>query len=261
MQTITCADLRGWLVHHSAQPTVASPAESRLDPYVLDHHVLDCARCRGALMMLLVALDQVPLPLEAITHAECQAQLAAYIDEEQHAGTPAARASYPQVWWHLWICASCAETYALTLALLDAEQHGLLPAMPIVPPVPRRRYEEIARQQLPRALITRTLGVQGGLGISRGDDTGEIVLVDGDWPGFQLTLSVQQQPDGAWTIRVLTDPPIRGRILLTLGTTLFTATFDPSGTALVASVPNELLTAIDGPDLLLSIEIEDPDAS
>jgi hypothetical protein len=99
--------------------------------------------------------------------------------------------------------------------------------------------------------------VPRGLGSSRGDDPGETVLVDGDGAGSQRTLSVQQQPDGAWTIRVTTEPPIRGRIVLTLGTTRFSAAFDLGGTALVPSVPNDLLAATDGPDLLLSIEIED----
>jgi len=67
-----------------------------------------------------------------------------------------------------------------------------------------------------------------------------------------LLLSVEQQPNYHWSVRVELMPPLAGWLVLTLGETVFRACFDAQGTA--ADVPAELLAGADGPDLTLGLE-------
>jgi hypothetical protein len=48
-------------------------------------------------------------------------------------------------------------------------------------------------------------------------------------------------------------PAPAGHLVLTLGAAVFRARFDPSGLASVSDVPAALLTAVNGPDMVVDI--------
>src|SRR5215213_7057658 len=97
------------------------PATHTLASY---NHLSTCSRCRVGLLLLTRAFDpEPPLLGTSISCEACQADLPAYIDRE--AENPAAAAAmYPHVWWHLWTCEECAQTYEFTHMLLDAQREG-----------------------------------------------------------------------------------------------------------------------------------------
>lgn len=121
---MTCDDVRQLL--HSVVQFGFLPAlpEDAID------HIAACAECRGATLLLATTVAETS-PLNAIGCADCQEHLAAYIDQELEAGAKAAAKSYPQIWRHLWLCASCAETYQLTHALATATKAGDIPPPPL----------------------------------------------------------------------------------------------------------------------------------
>jgi hypothetical protein len=67
-------------------------------------------------------------------------------------------------------------------------------------------------------------------------------------------LSVEQQPDQNWTVRVTLTPPLDGWLVLMLGEAAFRACFDAQGTAVVTDMPATLLAGADGPDLTVGLE-------
>lgn len=96
-------------IQHSLAPTPAQCA-----------HVAACSLCRGALAVLLAERISVA-PQPPIDCNACMHDLAALIDLQRSVGILLATREYPVVWWHLWCCSLCAESYALTCDLLAAE--------------------------------------------------------------------------------------------------------------------------------------------
>lgn len=93
-------------------------------------HLERCETCRGAMLLLSEALGLAPSPaFPTCDCATCRSGLAAYIDRERH-DPAAAAAAAPAIWWHLWACRDCAETYRLTYLMLDAANLGELPPLP-----------------------------------------------------------------------------------------------------------------------------------
>jgi len=254
MQTTSCDQIRAWLLQPGTTSALGPPDE------LLCSHVAACPTCRGAVVLLLTELLHAPLPIDPIPCDACQAQLAAFIDLEQAQGVAAALMAYPTVCWHLWTCADCAEIYHMTMTLLASERQGELAPIPLAPQRPQPRHQQIGQIRLPRALLQRTLAVPSLLGMARGADEDETVLATEDWPGCQITLSVRRQDDGSWTGSVTAEPPVSGRIVLTLGTSVFTASFDPSGIAVVAAIPRQLLIAPESPAMTLSMEADPAEA-
>lgn len=86
-------------------------------------HIAQCPQCRAALLALVQSLSpEARIPM-AHSCAGTQSRLAAYIDLERQDAHAAAE-QYPDIWWHLWLCESCAATYEAVHALLDAQRRG-----------------------------------------------------------------------------------------------------------------------------------------
>jgi hypothetical protein len=225
-------------------------------------HLHTCSRCRAGLLLLVRGFDPQPDQLAASRACEpCLEDLAAFIDLEIEDPALAA-ATYPYVWWHLWICESCSQTYELTHALQSAQQAGVLqplrlrprPAPPAVAPAKRIA---LTRQMLMLALPQR-LGTRS---VSRGGAGGSYVLYDdfADEPERrQLTIVAQEQADGRWQLVVSVVPPPDGLLAITAGTLRLVAPFGPDGRATIADVPADVLAGPDGPNL--EIDIVPPEA-
>jgi hypothetical protein len=193
------------------------------------------------------------------TTIECQRcldDLPAFIEQEIEDPMQAIRA-YPHVWWHTLTCPMCAETYELTRALVAAEQRGEIAAPTLADLAasftPRlQTFLRLTRQFLNIALPPPMLAR-----VARGHDEGPAVLSQGDaGAGRQFVLSVQEQPDHAWSVIVAVTPSPGGWLVLTLGQEIFRARFDEHGNAVVADVPAALLVAADGPELVVGIETD-----
>jgi hypothetical protein len=93
-------------------------------------HISSCERCRAALLSLAQTLGLSPSPaFPGLDCAACQSDLAAYIEAER-ASPAAAALRFPALWWHLWACPVCAETYRLTQLLMDEAARDNLPPLP-----------------------------------------------------------------------------------------------------------------------------------
>jgi len=115
------------------------------------------------------------------------------------------------------------------------------------------------RLHLKRSFLNYTLPRPiAALGPLRGRHHDNTVLVADDDEHNPLTLSVQRQPDNNWRVSVTFAPPLSGWLVLTLGDNAFRARFDAHGHAVVSDVPDALLGATDGPDLLLEIDPDSP---
>jgi hypothetical protein len=246
MNQIACEEIRRGL-------GAAAQADHPIQPAPpLQAHVAGCATCQGALLLLAAAALDVPAPA-TIDCQCCLEDLPAFIERDLDDTRAAARV-YPQVWWHLWTCPECAETYRLAGALLAAERRGAItaPAARAVAPAPLPQpllhlvRDFLARALPPPARLARAM---------RGPNEGPVVLSSRALgAGRQLTLSVQEQPDGDWSVIVAVTPPQAGWLVLALGDTRFRTRFDAQGDAVVACVPAALLAATAGPDLVVGIE-------
>jgi hypothetical protein len=219
-------------------------------------HLHTCSRCRAGLLLLVRGFDPEPDQLATSRACEpCLEDLAAFIDLETEDPALAA-ATYPYVWWHLWICESCSQTYELTHALQNAQQAGVLQPLRLqlrsAPSAVLARRIALTRHMLMLALPQR-LGMRS---VSRGGEGGSYVLYDdfADEPERrQLTIVAQEQADGRWQIVVSAAPPPDGLLVVTSGTLRLAAPFGPDGRATIADVPAEVLTDPDGPNLEIGI--------
>jgi hypothetical protein len=249
MDQITCKEVRQWLetAARSNQHIQPSPA--------LQVHVGGCAMCKGALL-LLVATAAVMSSPETIDCQDCLDNLPSFVDHEQDDPIGAVRV-YPQVWWHLWTCQECSETYHLTSILLAAEQRGELSPFPspTAKPTPPK-LEPSVLLRLTRQFLRRALPPPMLLAPTmRGQSEGPVVLSSCVVAaGRQLTLSVQEQSNGDWSVSVDILPPQSGWAVLVFGDKRFRTLFDTQGAAVVAHVPATLLASTAGPDLVVEIE-------
>ncbi len=250
MEAGRCATVRQAVRHalSARQPAALEPA--------LAEHIAGCAACRAALLATIAELFGVAVLPQAIGCERCMDDLPELVEREL-AGT--LRNSIPdlaQVWWHLWTCAACAQTYDLTRDLLVAEQRGALQAFAparllqaLNPPI--QNLLRLTRQFLNRALPAPQA-------VMRGVDHGPSVLSEGNaHAGRFFTLSVLQQPNHDWQIEVLLTPPAKAWLILTLGENVYRARFDVQGSATIADVPAAIFAAPDGPDLTVGIESDE----
>jgi hypothetical protein len=219
-------------------------------------HLSGCSRCRAGLLVLVRGFD--PEPNRSATSRDCeacQADLPAFIDLEAEDPAQAA-AAYPHVWWHLWTCQTCSQTYEFTHILLDAQRSGEIPPLRLPHQmaqraVPIARRVRLTRQALAFALPHRPSMVS----VPRGEDDRYVLFDDiEDEPEHrQFTVAVQEKTDGFWQMVVTAIPPPDGLLVLIVGTLRLVAPFDPSGIASLSGIPQEVFILPDGPDLEISI--------
>lgn len=229
------------------------PDAAAQPPDALVEHVAGCAACRGALLVLMTSLLEAP-PAQGIACEQCQEDLAAYIDAELAGGPRQAVRAYPEVWWHLWTCQDCAETYRVTLAIVSDEDLSSKEA------TARNQLDHVltaARAwlfELPRAILNLTFD-PGPLLVAMGDeDDTPTVLLDREQDGHRVVLSVQPAGEGQWSALVEVYPPSPGVVSLELDAARYADTLDPHGRAQLHGLPTALLTALDGPGVRLRIE-------
>jgi hypothetical protein len=230
-------------------PATLSPAACQ--------HLSACSRCRAGLLVLLRAFDPKPDRLATSEDcAPCQADLAAFIDLEITDPVLAA-ATYPHVWWHLWICGTCSQTYEGVRVLLDAQQSGELPPFRLPAPAPQRGMPVVRRITLTRQALTLALPVrQAPFTVTRGAGDDSYVLYDeaADEPEQRrFTIVVQEQPEGRWQMSVSVWPPLAGLLVLSIGSVRLAAPFAPNGTATIHDLAPQVLTDPTAPNLEISI--------
>lgn len=219
-------------------------------------HIAACPSCRTALFLLASDLLQIAVPETPLPCDQCMDDLPAYIDLERDEGIQVAATTYPHIWWHLWTCADCAETYQMTLAIQAAEATGALTPIPLaslIQPLPAHPLTRLIRSvKLPRPVIFRALVPIAGAQLSGGTPSDALIHDDED-ANYELRTTVQKR-HGAWHVLVQIDPPISGDAVIQFGSDTFRAAFDHAGAAQIGPIPAELLLAADGPDLDLRIE-------
>jgi hypothetical protein len=249
MDTRFCSDVHNWITELDDLTAHSAPSPA------LCAHVASCARCRGALLLLVADLLAAPLELAPLSCEQCQDDLAAYIDLERDEGTGAALRAYPQLWWHLWTCVDCAESYRMVLALHEAEANNILPPVPLSslvgPSSPRRPALRMPAITLRRALLRGVLVPH--FGASMGGHDEDAIIYEADDEGYEIRTSVRRH-NGQWSVIVALDPPIVGAVVVAIGAARFRAQLDPHGQATIGPLPGELLASVDGPDMDIRIE-------
>ena len=247
MEGQNCKRVRRWLRQQDPDDSVALP------PLDISDHVADCPVCRGALTTLMATLLHSSPEADAVSACVNPQDMAAYIDIERNEGALAAFQRYPHVWWHLWTCRECAETYHLTGMLLDAEEAGALMPLPFLQPEPPVQLRLPNPLHLGRAFITQVFGHQLLLGPAWGGDNEEFVLSEEDSAEYHVCLSVQQH-NSTCELILTVKPPIPGQAVVSIGSAVFRASFDTIGKAVFDTIPTDLLTTADGPDLTITFE-------
>jgi hypothetical protein len=221
------------------------------------HHLITCDRCRAGLLLLVGAtVPSVSTSTSPQICDHCQSQLAAFIDLESSDPVSAA-ATYPQVWWHLWTCHTCSQTYEFIRMLIEAEKSGALQPLRLNVHPPQTAAASIWRVPLTRPMLMQALpSRQPAFAITRGAITDTYVLFDEveDEPEpRELTITVQEQADDAWQMVARMLPPPEGLLVLAAGGVRLVTPFDADGTAVIADIAADLLIDPQGPDLEVSV--------
>jgi hypothetical protein len=254
MKTLTTQDVLQWIQHAIANEQFDPPSDE------LCAFIATCDVCKGALALLLTSAFDVPHPTQTVSMQQCQDDLAAYIDIEYAEGTAPALREYPHVWWHLWTSPELAETYRLTRLLAAAEQPGSLPSLAL--PLPAHRHTP--RMALPQVHISgsflqRTFASRQLLGMARGADNDDPLMVEEKTGGSMFHIDVQPDDAETWNVIVTVNPPVAGCAVLTRGETILEAALNEQGVAVIAAVPEALLTMADDSDLVVRLRTEDAD--
>lgn len=223
----------------------------------LYEHLSTCTRCRTGVVLLLSGFAPESGRTETDEAcASCQADLAAFIDHE--AKNPAlAAATYPHVWWHLWTCPTCSQTYRFTRTLLDAHQSGELPSLrlPKTTTQPARVSHQV---RLSRRTLQLALPIRASRSVvMRGSSDRYVIFDDPDREPEkrQFTIIVQEQDDGHWQMIVTKKPPLDGLLVLTSGDLRLVAPFTPDGTAIIDNINSEVLLHPNNPDIEIGIVV------
>ena len=250
MNTITCAQSLSW-VQQALKTRQSAPAGLAL-------HIANCPVCRPALALLMAQILDMPPVSTRTTCAVCQADLAAFIDAEEADGLEALR-TYPHVWWHLWQCNSCAETYELTRDLLLADQQGQFTIQPTSNPTRGREPFGQVLVRLTREYLNLALPIPSAqLGVARGEIGETVVYESSPAEEPNISLALEQHPDSSWNVTVQVTPPTSGWIALQMGPHLYNAQFNSDGRAIIAAIPSAVVAALDGPGLIVSARLDQP---
>lgn len=249
MQLLLCEQVQTWLQQKGDNPIHAPPP-------VLYTHVAGCSRCKGALVLFMTALLKSSgkwTPGKTACE-DCERDIAAYIDIEREASLTVAVREYPHVWWHLWTCPDCAESYQTIVALLEAEANGQLIPMPRASAA-IQQTSLTDRFKFLYSVIRDMLSVPPALGFAMGEADTDAVLLDEELAGYSVTLSVQKQSHEYWQVMALVDPGAEGRITLIFGDTTFHAYLRPGSDTIISDIPVALITADDDQQMMVEIEI------
>jgi hypothetical protein len=236
-----CDDVRSWLTQREQAPP---PAE-------LCEHVAACPNCRGALALLLASQA---LPETAIACDEADELLAAFVEYERASGAMAAAQRYPDVWWHLWTCSECAQTYAIMSTLVAAAESAALPALPLLARLAAPQRPALPRLRLARDFLHALFGPHLALGNAWGPGDDAPLIAEAAADGYHISVHVRVATTDGWDVIVLVAPPMTGQALLTCGELMLRATLNERGEGLIRAVPLELLAGAEGPELLVAIE-------
>ncbi len=253
MEAISCRDVVAWL-HQNIHA-----AQRSQPPAAVIEHIAGCDRCRGALLLLFTEALQPGQPIAALTCDQCENRLATFVELEGATDMITAARQLPDVWLHLCTCADCWEVYTMLQRVVAVERQGLLPRATLhTPPAP-------APSQWPLTFISRAVlqvvfpspsASFMAAGITRGDTPVDMVLDAQEETDPQFVISVRRNKDLRWELRASVTPHPVGWLLLALGENRFRARFDGQGVAVVPDIPEMLLTAVDGPDLTVSVEVD-----
>lgn len=225
-------------------------------------HVLRCPRCRGSLVALLAERYGVPPPTGEPACAALD-DLPAYLDCELAEGEAVAAVRYPAVWWHLWVCAACAEEARLTRALLVADAAGEVAPVPAAEPSASAAPPAVSLSPWPLLYLERdflyaAITPQIALGAAWSDDDEATLIAEESVGLYRVALYARPREAGNWSLSVMVSPVVRAVAVLRFGTWVFRAPFDATGTATVAAVPGALLSGRVGPPLEVRIEPPEP---
>lgn len=233
-----CAEVQAWL---------AGKADGPLPAELLDH-VANCSLCRGA---LLLALSVADADLPAIDCDACEQLLPELI--ELRDGLPPDRPELLRLLVHLVTCEACREIYALSLALVAAEQVGLLAAPP------RALQASVGSGTVHLLRLSReilNLLLPGAAETMRGSGETKVVLAEGEAEqGFGVSVLATAASAAAWTLSVRLSPASAGWVRVLLGDAVYRAPLLSDGTAEIDGIPAPLLGAVDGPALEVTAEL------
>lgn len=242
-----CELVQRWLQQQGPLP----PPEELVD------HVVACVNCRGAITATMAALLDVDSAPE-VSCGACQDDLDAYIDSENAHGPKEAFRRYPHVWWHLWVCPECAETYHLTCVLVHAANVGDIDPLPFAPkyisPAAKPRLPML---RLPRAFLHAVFAPHMALGTAWSSGNGEQLIAEEKIAPYHIAVSVEQLHATGCSIGIVITPPVTGAAVVRFGETVFRSVFDSAGKATIPAVPAILLTDAAGPDMELTINLAD----
>jgi len=246
-----CSHVIAEVAHALQQKTAAGLSPSAY------HHLITCDRCRAGLLLLVGAtVPAASVPTSPQTCDLCQSQLAAFIDLESSDPVSAA-ATYPQVWWHLWTCHTCSQTYEFIRMLIASEKTGALQPLRISAHPPQTAAASIWRVRLTRPTLTMALpSRQPALALTRGGQTDTYVLFDEAEDGpepRELTITVREQAGDVWQMVARMQPPPEGLLVLAAGALRLVAPFELDGTAVIHDIAADLLIDPQAPDLEISV--------
>ncbi len=244
MNSKQCASAREYL---RAVFVECQPVAPTSDLYT---HLTSCNACRGIFALYMADAVGMAVPPGPIRCDDCEQDIAALIDMERAEGTLAARTAFPRLWWHLWTCASCAETYRMTRLLLSSTR------IPSSDP-PRRARSQLL-ERFDRAYLSGSLDNTYVMGARRGRP-GVPIVISSSEPGEnpQCSFSIQCQRSGEWTLQVTVQPTPSAWLLASLGPFEGRARFGEDGRADIEGVPADLLLSSTGPDLEFSLEYDE----
>lgn len=227
-------------------------------------HIAECSLCRGTLAVLLASTLGAAKPPRAIRCSRCQQDIPAIVELMLAEGRAAVAQHYPEAWWHMWSCASCAEKYQMTRDLLEQAPAALLrPLMLLDPAVPARLRSALSRHgheflyhELALPLMSQhdKRGAAARAYRSSSLPGATIEFCDKQVGDRWLTVSITSQRHGLCRFNVHLVPPPAEELVLTLGTFEARARFDANGNASISGVPFELIAEPTGPDLELALE-------
>lgn len=245
------------IVHHFSHILYT---DDPVDPAIVTH-ITACATCRGALLVLLADLIDVPPAPTTITCTQCAVDLAAYVDCELDLGLQTARETYPHVWWHLWLCLTCATTYQATRQLAQATRNGTLELPPLagsrITPSTTVWYTTAVPPMVLAQVQQSVASVWGPLRSTTPLDP-QVVVCD-HCNDHTIELTLQSHGPTRWDAFIQIDPPLVGTVHVAKDTYQRQVPLNDHGQAQITDVPIGGTRLTDGSALTVTVMTPVPD--